>query len=216
VTGSETQASDRVHPFGNFYKIDRLSVLTWLPKQLILCRSQQRLCPLDLIHCTAFAEDIAMERKQTSYLLWLTIFLGFGGLHRLYNGKIATGVLWFFTWGLFGVGQVVDLLLIPDMVDEHELRRRMKYGLLYDPAQPAVTRTLEPAELATPQAPLRIQLLKAAQARGGKLSVTQGVVDTGADFADVEAELMAMAKKGYAGIQNDPTTGVVLYDFHEL
>lgn len=155
-----------------------------------------------------------MERKQTSYLLWLTIFLGFGGLHRLYNGKIATGVLWFLTWGMFGVGQVVDLLLIPDMVDEHELRRRAKYGLLYDPTQPAVTRTLEPAPAT--QVPLRIQLLKAAQTRGGKLSVTQGVVDTGADFTEVEAELMAMAKKGYAGIENDPNTGAVVYDFHEL
>jgi TM2 domain-containing membrane protein YozV len=155
-----------------------------------------------------------MERKQTSYLLLLTIFLGFGGLHRLYNGKIATGVLWFLTWGMFGVGQVVDLLLIPDMVDEHELRRRAKYGLLYDPTQPAVTRTLESAP--TTQVPLRIQLLKAAQTRGGKLSVTQGVVDTGADFTEVEAELMAMAKKGYAGIENDPRTGAVVYDFHEL
>jgi len=155
-----------------------------------------------------------MERKQTSYLLWLTIFLGFGGLHRLYNGKIASGVLWLLTGGLFGVGQIVDLLLIPDMVDEHELKRRAR-GLLYDPAQPAITQTLSPVNQQS-TAPLRIQLLKAAQARGGKLSVTQGVVDTGADFTEVETELMAMAKKGYAGIQNDSNTGVVVYDFHEL
>lgn len=154
------------------------------------------------------------ERKRTSYLLWLTIFIGFGGLHRLYNGKIASGLLWFLTGGLFGVGQVVDLLLIPDMVDEHELKKRAR-GLLYDPAQPAITQMLE-SSAQKPSPPLRIQLLKAAQARGGKLSVTQGVVDTGADFAEVEAELVAMAKKGYAGIQNDPNTGVVLYDFHEL
>lgn len=165
------------------------------------------------------AEDTAMERrqerKQTSYLLWLAIFLGFGGLHRVYNGKIATGVLWFLTWGFFGVGQVIDLLLIPDMVDEYELKRRAK-GLLYDPAQPALTQTLESSGYKQPETPLRIRLLKAAQARGGKLSVTQGVVDTSADFAEVEAELIAMAKKGYAGIQNDPNTGVVVYDFHEL
>lgn len=155
------------------------------------------------------------ERKQTSYLLWLAIFLGFGGLHRVYNGKIFTGVLWFLTWGFFGVGQVIDLLLIPDMVDEHELKRRAK-GLLYDPAQPAITKVLEPSDQKLMETPLRIRLLKAAQARGGRLSVTQGVVDTGADFSEVETELMAMAKKGYAGIQNDPNTGIVVYDFHEL
>lgn len=155
------------------------------------------------------------ERKQTSYLFWLAIFIGMGGLHRFYNGKIASGLLWLFTGGLFGIGQFVDLLLIPDMVDEYEIRKRAK-GLLYDPAQPAITRTLEASEQQPLAIPLRIQLLKAAQARGGKLSVTQGVVDTGADFAEVEAELISMAKKGYAGIQNDPNTGAVVYDFHEL
>lgn len=161
------------------------------------------------------AIEKAQERKQTSYLFWLGIFIGIGGLHRFYNGKIASGLLWLFTGGLFGIGQFIDLLLIPDMVDEYEMRKRARLGLLYDPAQPAVTRTLEPSQ--QPEAiPLRIKLLKAAQTRGGKLSVTQGVVDTGADFAEVEAELVAMAKKGYAGIQNEPNTGVVVYDFHEL
>ena len=39
-------------------------------------------------------------------------FMGVGGIHRLYCGKIATGLLWLFTFGFFGIGTVIDLILL--------------------------------------------------------------------------------------------------------
>jgi len=39
-------------------------------------------------------------------------FFGFFGLHRFYVGKIGTGILWFFTGGLFLVGQIIDVIMI--------------------------------------------------------------------------------------------------------
>jgi TM2 domain-containing membrane protein YozV len=156
-----------------------------------------------------------MNTKGTSYLLWLSIFLGIGGVHRFYNGKMLTGLLWLLTGGLFGVGQLIDLLLIPNMVESHNLRRSAKDNFLYVPGQPVISRTLEPAGGKSDKQ-LQLSLVKAAQLRGGKLSVTQGVVDTGADFPEVEAALMALAKKGHVDIQNDQRTGAVVYAFPEL
>ncbi len=54
-----------------------------------------------------------MNRVGTAYVLWLGGLFGIAGLHRLYNGKIWTGLLWLFSGGLFGVGQLADLLFIP-------------------------------------------------------------------------------------------------------
>lgn len=46
------------------------------------------------------------------YLCWI---LGFLGMHRFYYGKPVTGTIWFFTGGLFLIGWIIDLFLIPSM-----------------------------------------------------------------------------------------------------
>lgn len=46
------------------------------------------------------------------YLLWI---FGFTGAHRFYYGKNITGVIWLCTGGLFMIGWIVDLFLIPRM-----------------------------------------------------------------------------------------------------
>ena len=51
-----------------------------------------------------------------SYGLWCLSLVGFCGIHRIYNRKPLTGFLWLFTLGLCGIGQLIDLLLIPGMV----------------------------------------------------------------------------------------------------
>eukprot|EP00741_Cyanophora_paradoxa_P005479 tig00000889_g5311.t1 len=48
---------------------------------------------------------------STAYLLWMVSWFGVAGLHRLYVGKICTGLLWLFTLGLFMVGTIVDAFL---------------------------------------------------------------------------------------------------------
>lgn len=119
------------------------------------------------------------------------------------------------TLGLFGVGQLVDLFLIPNMVEEYNTKLRAKLGLSATGVplwQSAVAATV----IQPTHEQLMVKLLKAAAVRKGKLSVTQGVIDTGASFAQVEATLKEMVKSGYVGVDNDPDTGIVVYNFLEL
>ena len=57
--------------------------------------------------------------KVIGYILWI---FGFLGAHRFYYGKPVTGTIWLFTFGLLGIGWLVDFFLIPSMDREADLR----------------------------------------------------------------------------------------------
>ena len=54
----------------------------------------------------------APGEKKWLVALLLDIFVGTLGAHRFYVGKIGTGIVWLLTCGVFGIGWIVDLILI--------------------------------------------------------------------------------------------------------
>jgi len=65
------------------------------------------------------AQNTDTHSKSIGYLLWV---FGFMGSHRFYFGKPITGTIWFFSFGLFGIGWIIDLFLIPSMEKDADLR----------------------------------------------------------------------------------------------
>jgi len=47
-----------------------------------------------------------------SVTLFLCLIFGYMGVHRFYTGKIFSGILYLFTFGIFGIGIVIDLISI--------------------------------------------------------------------------------------------------------
>ena len=52
------------------------------------------------------------KSKTVALILCLVGFLGFGGLHRMYVGKVGSGVIHFLTYGLCAIGTIIDLISI--------------------------------------------------------------------------------------------------------
>jgi hypothetical protein len=146
--------------------------------------------------------------------LWLACLFGLCGVHRFYLGKPFTGLLYLFTFGLLGVGQVVDLVRLRGMVEEKNLlaEARTRRALGRGEARAA----LPAAPTRDPVEQMRQDILKAAAQRKGNITVAQAVLATGKSFEEVEKMLDAMAAKGYVDIDNDPDTGVVIYRFGDL
>ncbi len=71
-----------------------------------------------------------MRSTGISYLLWLLCLVGVCGVHRFYNGKWITGVLYLLTFGFFFIGQLVDLVLIPAMTQRANRRDQMQWILI--------------------------------------------------------------------------------------
>jgi hypothetical protein len=168
--------------------------------------------------------------KGMAFVLWLGCVFGFAGIHRFYLGRPWTGVLWLFTFGLFGIGQLVDLFRLPALVEEenakaHQLRAPPRAlalpsgeGGQLTPAVelPPGKRPVRSSRADGAAVELEVVLTREAMKRRGTLSVTQAVAATGRPFREVEQTLDAMLHAGYVGIDNDPDTGAVVYVFHEI
>ncbi len=159
--------------------------------------------------------DAGGYSEVVGYGLWFGWLFGFAGLHRFYLGKYMTGLLWMLTWGLFGIGQIFDLVRMKKLVRDANIRE----GYLPHPRWAAELNRMAHPRAALPEAPekpLKHQLLDAAMALKGELSVTEGVAATGASFEAVENTLNELLETGYVDIDNRPDSGVIVYRFTEL
>ena len=156
--------------------------------------------------------DDGAYREGLGFALWCLIFVGLGGIHRIYLGKYGTGILWLLTGGLFFIGQFIDLFRMKSLVRDANIRE----GYLMHPRVVGkLMSQMTPAPLNAPK-PIRDQLLEAAVAHGGAISVTDGVAATGATFDQVETELKRLVETGYVDVDVPPGKSYVVYRFTEL
>jgi TM2 domain-containing membrane protein YozV len=81
------------------------------------------------------------ERRSlaVSYLLWCLGLVGVCGLQRFYNGRPLSGMVWLFSLGLCGFGQLLDLLLMPRLVEQANRSWQLEEALTALEAQQGVS-----------------------------------------------------------------------------
>ncbi len=59
-------------------------------------------------------QDIPKVQKRVDKVvaLIICICLGWCGIHKFYEGKVGMGIVYIFTFGLFGIGWIVDIITI--------------------------------------------------------------------------------------------------------
>lgn len=62
--------------------------------------------------CPAYGPKEKFSSKNRLVALLLCIFLGVMGAHKFYLGKFWVGVVYIFTYGLFGIGWLIDLVTL--------------------------------------------------------------------------------------------------------
>lgn len=68
--------------------------------------------------CASALSPVDRKDLAMSYCLWCLSFVGICGVQRIYLGHTVVGILMLFTFGFCGVGQVLDLFLLPGAVDQ--------------------------------------------------------------------------------------------------
>lgn len=56
--------------------------------------------------------ETSTKSRGTAILLSLACFFGLCGLHRIYLGRPISGIIQLLTAGLFGIWQLIDIILL--------------------------------------------------------------------------------------------------------
>lgn len=64
------------------------------------------------MNCCQNCTQKSPRSRFVAFLLSLLLFCGFGGVHRIYAGKVITGIIQFCTVGGFIIWQLIDILRI--------------------------------------------------------------------------------------------------------
>jgi hypothetical protein len=92
--------------------------------------------------------EVSSFKRIWALFLSAGSLVGICGLQRFYVGKVGTGILWFLTGGIFGIGQLIDIILIlvgqfndryglPLVIwhDSEELKGKIPIGPVVDQAR---------------------------------------------------------------------------------
>lgn len=162
-----------------------------------------------------------MKSTETAYILCCAGFFGVAGVHRFYLGKYGTGVLYLFTFGLFGIGSIIDLFRIPRMVEEENRKIQGQTGqqVAIDP-QPFHAQVQQPQQIPQesqaskkdPEKKLEDTILRLARKFQGNLTPLELAANSSLSLDEADKALENFVRKGYANMKVTDE-GTIIYEF---
>jgi len=159
-----------------------------------------------------------MKSTGLAYLLAaLGLITPVAGIHRFYLGHKWIGLLYLFTWGLCGIGTIVDLVQLPRILED-ENRKLLNPGhptghRALGAASPALA--LPPADVPAERLTPEQQILRIARDRKGIVTVAIVAVETGMSLRQTKKELEKLREQEFCTVDVS-TDGAKLYVFDGL
>jgi hypothetical protein len=148
---------------------------------------------------------------RIAYLLWFATFFGMSGLHRLYLGKIGSGIIYLVTWGLFGFGTIYDAVTLPEQVREARIRARMRKAIdrrFYEIDGPA----RQPSQ---PRESLEHVILRVAKSEHGIATPAAIALEAKISVDESRSQLDKLVEKGIAEVRVRKN-GTIVYAFPDF
>jgi TM2 domain-containing membrane protein YozV len=174
-----------------------------------------------------------MKSTGMAYLLWCACFFGGAGIHRFYLGKYGTGILYLLTFGLFGIGQIIDLFRIPGMVERENLKWQLRQGTTVNiniqgqtgqqvaiEQPPYHAQVQQPQQIPQksqsskedPEKKLENTILKLARKFQGNLTPLELAANSALSLDEADKALENIVRKGYANMKVTDE-GTIIYEF---
>ncbi|GAB6090159.1 TM2 domain-containing protein [Spirochaeta dissipatitropha] len=161
-----------------------------------------------------------MKSLRTAYIFWLPSLFGLCGLHRFYLGKPLSGLLFLFTFGLYGIGTVYDAIAMTSHVQQARLREgiagRVSLNELFeDPADGRVYTQSYVRQSSTTGQSMEQTILQIAKQSNGYVAASEVALQSGVSMEQASTALDVLTGKGFCElIVRD--NGSLVYYFSDL
>jgi TM2 domain-containing membrane protein YozV len=149
-----------------------------------------------------------MYTLDKAYLFWALAFF-IPGMHRFYLGKIGTGIVHFFTRGLFFIGWILDFFKLPQMVREANL------GVEYKQVLHSGEINLTPAHRIKVKETIEKVILKTAKKNKGIATPSDVALEGDISIEEAKNYLEKLVSKGFAELKVRES-GTIVYYFPDL
>jgi TM2 domain-containing membrane protein YozV len=159
---------------------------------------------------------MARRETGTAYLLWCASLLGVCGLQRFYLGQTWVGTLYLVSFGFCGLAQLIDLFLIPGLVERTNQSDRSARQMVAAPLAklaPEYTDHTTDRKLGTPVPALTLEQQILRRCEHEPASLAHFILATGEPSETIRRVVEEMAAQGLLR-QTISESGSVLYQLH--
>ncbi len=155
-----------------------------------------------------------MYQTWIAYLLWF--FGGFGalGLHRMYLGKVASGLFYIFTGGGFVIGSIYDFITMPAQVSVANMKNRYRMALDIESERKNL-KLNDKTDRNQKKESLERVILKAAKKNNGLVTPSDVALEGDISLEEAKKQLEKLVSKGFSEMRVTKS-GTIVYLFNDF